>query len=59
MKYFKTPNKRMETNDWEQYKRKPEMKPFFPVKGELNATERLLLSCNQIVIPSSLKKNVN
>lgn len=49
----------METNDWEQYKRKPEMKPFFPVKGELNATERLLLSCNQIVIPSSLKKNVN
>ena len=50
--------KRMKSNDWEQHKNRPELKPYYLVRHELFRAKGLLLRNRQIVIPEELQKQV-
>ena len=45
-------------NDWEKYRKDPEIMPYYPVKEELYIAENLIFKSNQIVIPLSLQRKI-
>ena len=49
---------RIQNNDWEKYKRRPEILPFYMVRDELSVCEGLLLRGNQIVMPERLRRGL-
>ena len=49
---------RMNQNNWEQHKNRPEIKPYYLVRHELSRAKGLFLRHKQIVIPEKLQKQV-
>ncbi|KAJ8045060.1 hypothetical protein HOLleu_07986 [Holothuria leucospilota] len=49
---------RIKCNDWDQYKKDPDIMPFYHIRDELYEAEGLVFRLHQIIIPTSLQRKV-
>lgn len=49
---------RMVTEDWENYRRDPDIMPFYHIRQELYEVEGVILRENKIVVPASVQRKV-
>ena len=49
---------RIQKNDWEKNKKRPEILPYYRIKEELSVAGGLLLRGQQIIVPDKLQKQV-
>jgi hypothetical protein len=51
-------SERIRKGDWENYRRDPDIMPFYSIRLELYSVDDLIFRMSQIVIPTSLQRKI-